>query len=399
MIIFENFIIALQSLRANPLRSVLTLIGIAVGIGAVLYVVALGEITQQRIKERLESLGSNILLIRPGFSHMRGVRTSANVINLKWSDAKEIESTSDVITRAVPTFSGSANAEYRDQTWSTRVTGTTPDYETINNLHPISGRFFTEAELNQRARVCILGATVNENLFKDQSPIGESILINSKQFTVIGLLGVQGEGWSSPDDQIFVPLTTAQERLYGTDYLNGIMAQMRSAKDYDEALFDIENILRRNHRLRAEDDNDFQVRRQDLFLSTIQDTNQEIANFIIIIAFVSLIVGGIGIANVMLVSVTERTREIGIRRAIGARRFHILLQFLVEAMILGVIGGILGIAGGAVFNELYIGAGLLLPLRWIIYSFVICAGIGSTAGLYPAVRAANENVIEALRYE
>jgi putative ABC transport system permease protein len=399
MVILENFLLALQSLRANPLRSILTLVGIAVGIGAVLYVVVLGEITQQRIKERLESLGSNILLIRPGFSHMRGVRTSANVVNLKLSDAQEIQTTSEVITKAVPTFSGSGTAEYKDQTWSTRITGTTPDFETINNEHPISGRFFTEDELERRARVCILGATVHENLFENQSPIGEKIFINSKQFTVIGLLGAQGEGWSSPDDQIFVPLTTAQERLYGVDHLSSIMAQMRSAKDYDEALFDIENILRRNHRLRPEEDNDFQVRRQDLFLSTIQDTNQEIANFIIIIAFVSLIVGGIGIANVMLVSVTERTREIGIRRAIGARRFHILFQFLVEAMILGVIGGILGIVGGMIFNEFYIGSGLILPLKWIAYSFGICAGIGSTAGLYPAVRAANENVIEALRYE
>lgn len=399
MVVIENIILALQSLRANPLRSILTLIGIAVGIGAVLYVVVLGEITQQRVKERLESLGSNVLIIRPGYSRMRGVRTSASVVNLKWDDAKEIETTSEVITKAVPTYSSGGNAEYRDQTWSTRITGTTPNYEWVNNDLPIAGRYFTEDELERRARVCILGATVDEKLFGNQSPIGQSILINSSNFTVIGLLGAKGESWSSPDDQIFIPLTTAQDRLFGGDHLSSIYAQMRSNKDYDEALFDIETILRRNHRLRAQEDNDFQVRRQDLFLSTIQETNQEIANFIIIIAFVSLIVGGIGIANVMLVSVTERTREIGIRRAIGARRFHILTQFLVEAIILGVTGGIIGIVGGMVFNQIYIGGALILPLNWLAYSFLICAGIGCGAGLYPAFRAANENVIEALRYE
>jgi putative ABC transport system permease protein len=399
MIIIENIILALQSLRVNPLRSVLTLIGIAVGIGAVLYVVVLGEITQQRVKERLESLGSNVLIIRPGYSHMRGIRTSASVVNLKWDDAKEIDTTSNVITKAVPTYSGAGNAEYKDQTWSTRITGTTPDYEWVNNDHPIAGRYFTEDELERRARVCILGATVDEKLFGNQSPIGQSILINSSSFTVIGLLGAKGESWSSPDDQIFIPLTTAQDRLYGVDHLSSIYAQMRSAKDYDEALFDIETILRRNHRLRPQDDDDFRVRRQDLFLSTIQETNQEIANFIIIIAFVSLIVGGIGIANVMLVSVTERTREIGIRRAIGARRGHILTQFLVEAVILGVTGGIIGIVGGMIFNQIYIGGKLILPLTWLAYSFIICAGIGCGAGIYPAYRAANENVIEALRYE
>lgn len=399
MVIFENLLLALQSLKANPLRSVLTLVGIAVGIGAVLYVVALGEITQRSINERLESLGSNVLLIRPGFSHMRGVRTSANVVNLEWKDARELASSSDVITVTVPTYSGQGVAQFRDNNWNTRVTGTTPDYEFVNNDHPIEGRFFTQDELDRRTRVCILGATVHEKLFENSPPIGESILINSKNFTVIGLLGAKGESWSNPDDQIFIPLTTAQERVYGVDHLSSILAQIRSAKDNDEALFDIETILRRNHRLRPDEDNDFQVRRQDFFLSTIQDTNKEIADFIIIIALVSLLVGGIGIANVMLVSVTERTREIGVRRAIGAMKFHIMFQFLTEAMILGLLGGVIGVSGGVVFNQLNIGEGFMVPWNWVGLSFLICGGIGVLAGFYPAFRAANENVIDAIRYE
>ncbi len=399
MVLFENLKLALQSLKANPLRSALTLIGIAVGIGAVLYVVELGEQTQKRVNERLKSLGSNVLLIRPGFSRMRGIRTAADMNNLKWHEAEEILEASDVITGVVPTYSGQGMAEFKDQNWTTRVTGTTPEYETMNNDHPIEGRFFNEHELDTRARVCVIGATVHEKLFGSDLPVGESILISSKRFTVVGLLGAKGESWFNPDDQIFVPLTTAQERLFGVDYLSRILAQIRRAEDFDEALFDIENTLRRSHRLAPDKDNDFRVRRQDFFLSTVQETNKEIANFIILIALVSLIVGGIGIANVMLVSVAERTREIGIRRAVGAKKAHIIIQFMVEAVILGVIGGLLGIAGGLGFNYFSIGAGLGLPWAWTAYSFCICAGIGGSAGIYPAYRAANANVIDSLRYE
>ncbi len=399
MILGENILLALQSLRANPLRSFLTLVGIAVGIGAVLYVVVLGQITEKRIKQRLESLGSNVLLIRPGYSRMRGVRTGQSVVNLKWSDAREIASTSEVITETVPTYTAPGVAEYKDQSWNTRITGTVPSYEWVNNDHPIEGHFFTEEETNQRARVCVLGATVHEKLFGNVSPIGEPLTIKSKRYTVVGLLGAKGESWWNPDDQIFIPLTTAQERLFGVDHLSTILAQMRSAQDHDEALFDIETILRRNHRLRADADNDFRVRRQDLYLATVQETTKEIANFVILIALVSLMVGGIGIANVMLVSVTERIREIGVRRAIGAKKIHVLLQFLIEAMVLGLLGGLLGVAAGLVFIRVMTGEVLILPWDWIGYSFVICAGIGVAAGLYPALRAANRNVIEALRYE
>lgn len=399
MIIIENILVALQSLRTNPLRSILTMIGIAVGIAAVLYVVTLGEITKKRINDRLQAMGSNVLTIRPEFSRWRGVSTAANVVNLTIKDAQEIEQTSEVITVTVPEYGAGAVAEYRDKNWNARIVGTTPQRQYVNNDHPIEGRFFTETELMERARVVVLGANVHKQLFGDESPIGETILLNSKHFEVIGLLGAKGEGWGSPDDQVFIPLTTAQERMFGVDHLSTIMAQIRSNKDYDEALFDIETILRRNHRLRADQQNDFEVRRQDLFLSTIQETNKEIANFIIIIALVSLVVGGIGIANIMLVSVTERTREIGVRRAIGAKKIHIILQFLTEAVMLGLLGGVLGILGGAIFNRINIGEQLIFPWLWIVNSFFICAGIGVFAGLYPAIRAANANVIEALRYE
>ncbi|MFH1699728.1 MAG: ABC transporter permease [Candidatus Zixiibacteriota bacterium] len=399
MILLENMKVAFQSLRANPLRSILTLIGIAVGIAAVLYVVVLGEITKKRINERLESLGSNVLMIRPGFSHMHGVRTSASVVNLTWNDAREIQNSSKIITTAVPTYSASAMAEYRDKNYNTRVTGTTPEYAAVNNSSPIEGRFFSEIEMRERSQVCILGATVQTELFGEDAALGKTILIKSKRFEVIGLLEAKGEGWSNPDDQVFIPLTTAQERLYGVDHLSNILAQITSADDNDEALFDIEHILRRNHRLRPDQDNDFRVRRQDFFLSTIQDTNEELARFIILIALISLGVGGIGIANVMLVSVTERTREIGIRRAVGANRRMILIQFVTESIALGVVGGIIGIVAGMAINKFIIGAELILPWYWILYSVLICIGIGVVSGLYPAIRAAQVEVIGALYHE
>jgi len=371
----------------------------AVGIGAVLYVVTLGEITQKRIKTRLESMGSNVLRIRPGASRRHGVRTNANVVNLKQSDADEILNSSEVIITIAPIYSSRTGLEYKDKNTNTTVNGVTPEHLSVNNNSIISGRNIDLEEVRQRSRVCVLGATTHQELFGEISPIGESILINSKRFEVIGLLAAKGESWGSPDEQVFVPLTTAQERLFGTDNLTEILAQMDKASNFDESLFDVETILRRNHRLRPDQDNDFSVRRQDFYLSAIQDTTKEIADFIILIALISLIVGGIGIANVMLVAVTERIREIGVRRAIGAKKFAIVLQFLTEAVALGVFGGLIGISGGMIFNYFNLGNNLIFPWPWVFYSFFICGGIGVVAGLYPAIRAANANVIDALRYE
>ena len=399
MIVVENIIIALNSLKSNPLRSILTLIGMAVGIAAVLYVVTLGEITQRSIKTRLESMGSNVLRIRPGASRRHGVRTNANVVNLKQNDADEILINSEVIVTIAPIYSSRTGVEFMDKNTNSTVNGVTPQHLSVNNNSVISGRFFDLEEIRQRSRVCVLGATTHQELFGDASPLGESILINAKRFEVIGLLAAKGESWGSPDEQVFVPLTTAQERLFGTDNLTEILAQMGKASDFDEALFDVETILRRNHRLRSDQENDFSVRRQDFFLSTIQDTTKEIADFIILIALISLIVGGIGIANMMLVAVTERIREIGVRRAIGAKKYAIVLQFLTEAVALGILGGFIGVSGGMIFNYFNLGNNLIFPWSWILYSFFICAGIGVAAGLYPAIRAANANVIDALRYE
>jgi putative ABC transport system permease protein len=344
-------------------------------------------------------MGTNVLLVRPGYSRMHGVRTAENVVTLKWHEARQLEEESEVIDLAVPTYSGQGNAEFRDRNWQTRVTGTTDSYFEINNETLAIGRAFSTQEITQRARVAVLGDTVWQELFDREDPTGAKILVNSQRFTVIGALAAKGESWSNPDDQIFVSLTAAQERLFGVDYLSSMLVQMRGADDFDEALFDIETILRRSHRLREDQDNDFRVRRQDFFLSTIQDTNRDIANFIVIIALVSLLVGGLGIANVMLVSVTERTREIGIRRSLGANRLHILIQFLTESVVLGLVGGLLGVLASSAFTRFTVGGDLTPAWDWVGYSFAICAGIGTIAGLYPALQAMYKNVLEALRYE
>jgi len=370
-----------------------------VGIGAVLHVVVLGKMTQQRIDKRLQQMGANVLLIRPGVSSRHGVRTAESTVNLKWTEASELLEQSVVLTHVVPNYSGSGSLVYANKNWSTRITGTTLDYQFVNNDFPAEGRFFNQDEMDQRRRVCVIGSTVHKELFGERSPIGETIFIKSKRFTVIGLLKAKGESWTNPDNQVFVPLTTAQERLFGVNHLSSILAKMRSAEDFEEALFDIETVLRRSHRLSEDKKNDFRVRRQDFFLQAVQETNQDLADFIMVIALVSLVVGGIGIANVMLISVTERVREIGIRRAIGAKKRAILTQFLTESVILGILGGLLGIIGGMAFNYFYIGEDAPILWDWISYSFVICAGIGVVAGLYPAVRAANRNVIDSLRYE
>ncbi len=399
MALLENIGQATQSLVSNPLRSILTLIGIAVGISAVLYVVILGELTQRRINERMESLGVNVLSIRPGASYMHGVHTGGSVVNLSWDDAREIDSVSTVVTATVPIYSSNGMTKYRDKNWSTRITGTTPDYSQVDNSKPVVGRFFNEIEMRERAQVCVLGATVKDELFAEESALDKTISVKFKRFKVIGVLESKGESWFNPDNQIFIPLTTAQERMAGKDYLSSILAQLSASDDYEEALFDIESTLRRNHRLRDDQANDFRVRRQDFYLSTIQDTNKELAEFIILIALISLVVGGIGIANMMLVSVTERTREIGIRRAVGANRLMIMIQFLVEAITLGFAGGLIGVAGGMAINVIVVGDDMIMPWFWMFNSVLICMAIGIIAGMYPAFRAANVDVIEALHHE
>ena len=397
--IWTDVPVALGSLRANPLRASLTLLGIAVGIAAVIYVVMLGEVAQARIRASLDALGANVLIVRPGSASSRGVRQTNDRESLTWQDARDIQATSAVISAVVPEFGGNGQAEYEALNHPTRITGTLPTYATVNKHPAVVGRWFDDDDVARIAQVAVLGSEVVQQLFGDGDAVGRTILLNDVRFEVVGVLETKGAGWSNPDDQIMVPLTTAQRRLFGADHVTQVYAQVKSEDAVQEAFFDIETVLRRNHRLRSDEPNDFRIRKQDVFLSTTQETNREVARLILMIALVSLVVGGIGIANVMLITVVERTREIGVRRAIGARRQDILTQFLVESATLGLLGGALGVAAGVALQKAALPSIADLPLAWIGWSFLICAGVGIASGLYPAVKASRLDVIEAIRHE
>jgi putative ABC transport system permease protein len=392
--------VAVDSLRHNVLRSVLTLLGIAVGITAVLYVVMLGDVAQARIRAQLESLGANVLLVFPGGAHMHGgVSAGVSWQNLTEKDGRDILARSKVIAAVVPEYSGNAQVQFQDLNQNTRITGTLPDYEQVNKYITAEGRWFTEEEAMRGQRLAVLGSDVVKELFPNGGAVGSTITIKDLRFTVVGTLPPKGSGFRNPDEQVFVPLATAQQRLFGADYVSMLWAQVKNPGAIQEAFFDIESTLRSNHRLRDDQPNDFGIRKQDTFLAAMRDTNQEVARLILFIAFVSLVVGGIGIANVMLVTIVERTREIGVRRAIGAKRGDILRQFLIESAVLGILGGVIGVAGGALAGRFTLPQLAAFPYQWVGYSFLICAGVGIVAGLYPALKAAHIDVIDAIRYE
>jgi ABC-type antimicrobial peptide transport system permease subunit len=324
-------------------------------------------------------------------------------VRLKLQDAEAIREQSVYVDAVVPELSRQAQVKYENRNWGTRIIGTVPEYESVRSFRAVRGRFFTQSEERGVAKVCLLGATVAENLFPTGDPIGAHIRIAGQTFTVIGLLESKGQsGWQNPDDQIIVPLSTAQRRLFGVDYLSQITVRARGDREMDRAFLDIERILRREHRLRPEWDNDFTIRNQADIIQTFQETQETFTLLLAGIAAVSLIVGGIGIMNIMLISVTERTREIGIRKAVGARKRDILLQFLIESVVLSVAGGIIGIGVGIAASVVISKQGDWNPIispESIALSFAFASLVGIFFGLYPAWKAAMSDTIDSLRYE
>ena len=401
----ESFLNALSALVANKLRALLTMLGIIIGVAAVITMIAIGEGAQKAVIERIQSMGTNLLFISPGAARTGGMTVVqfGTSVRMKNSDGEAIQGKSAAVDAIVPELNRNAQVKYENRNWNTRIIGTTPEYEEVRNFKAEYGRFFNYAEERGVATVCVIGQNIVENLFPTSDPIGKRIRINGVNFEVIGVLESKGQsGWMNPDDQIIVPLSTAQRRLFGVDYLSQMTAKIVSDKRMDEAFYDIERILRREHKLREDQDNDFTIRNQADIIATFQETQETFTFLLAGIAAVSLLVGGIGIMNIMIVSVTERTREIGVRKAIGARRSDIMWQFLIESVVMSVTGGLIGIGMGMLAAYLITTYGNLSPIisvNSIVISFIFASFVGIFFGIYPAWKAAMSNVIDALRYE
>ena len=404
MLYFEIMRVAINSLRSNPMRSMLTMLGVIIGVAAVITMVALGTGAQAAVEAQLSSLGADILTVSQGFGRgASGARGRSERLSV--DDAIAIQAKGRTITDVVPVSQSDAQVEYGNVNLNTRVIGTWANWAEVNRWEIGQGRFMTKAEADGRRRVAVLGSALSELLFRPSiDPVGSQIRIRGIQFEVIGVFEEKGSGndFRNPDEQVWIPLSTSQWRVFGTNRINNIQVQIANENLMTAAMAEIESVIRREHRLRPDVDSDFRISSQTQFLEVIQESRQTFTMLLAGIAAVSLVVGGIGIMNIMLVSVTERTREIGIRKAIGATRASIQLQFLIEAVVLSCLGGALGIALAWVASEQLarnFGWTMVIPANAVVMSFGFSAMIGIVFGFYPAVRASRLDPIEALRYE
>ena len=408
MLIGEIISVALGALRANKLRSLLTMLGIVIGVGAVIAVVALGSGAQQAVKDRIAALGTTLLTVNPGQQRGGGggVAIAGGQQRLVIDDAKAVDERAMNLLAVQPEMRSQQQVVYGNKNASTQIIGTTPNYLEVRKYTLKAGRMFAAADDEGRQRVAVLGSAVVDNLgiTTPEALIGETVRIRGSQFQVIGVLASKGQAnaFQNPDDQVLVPIQTARFRVNGSDRLQSISALAESEEKIPDAMAEIQRVLRRQHKIRQGAPDDFQIRNQSDILTTTQETTQVMTYLLTGIAAVSLLVGGIGIMNIMLVSVTERTREIGIRKALGATRFNILLQFLIEAVVLCCLGGIIGIglgAGGATVMSKVAGFSTQISTSAIVMAFAFSAFVGVAFGVWPARRAATLDPIVALRYE
>ncbi|MBK03233.1 MAG: multidrug ABC transporter substrate-binding protein [Deltaproteobacteria bacterium] len=394
--------IAFQSLRANKMRSLLTMLGIIIGVAAVIAMVSVGDGAKAQVSKRIHSLGSNLLIVRPGTRRSRFVR-SGSVTTLSDKDADAIKRMIPDIRYISPEVSKSMQLKYFNRNASTNVLGATSTYPAVNNFQLDQGRFFDINDVHANRKVVVLGATVVKALFPGQNPLGEDVKIGGINFQVIGTLKAKGQsGYRDPDDQVVIPLHIAQRRLFGIRYLRSITIQVAAASKMDAVQWDVTRLLRKRHRIQPGAQPDFNIRNQKEILETMSAVTGTFTMLLASIAAISMLVGGIGIMNIMLVSVTERTREIGVRKAVGATYKDILLQFLVESVVLSVLGGLIGVILGMSASWLISKMGswqTVLSLQAIGLSFLFAILVGVFFGIYPARRAAMLNPIEALRYE
>jgi putative ABC transport system permease protein len=404
MLLGETVSVALQSIRANLLRSVLTMLGIIIGVGAVITMVALGSGAQKAVQDRIAALGANVFTVFAGQARQGGVRITDRTI-LSTDDYEALRRDARLLKAVVPEMQQSLQIKYGNQNSNVNVVGTTSNYTDVRNYTIPYGRMFTPGEDEARQRYAVLGASVPRMLGGNPAGmIHQTLFIRGIPFEVIGVLSEKGSagGFGNPDEQILIPLQTARYRVFGSNRVRSFAVEVADSVPIEQGMVDLERVLRREHKIRPGGENDFTIRNQQDVLATQQQATQVFTTLLASIAAVSLVVGGIGIMNIMLVSVTERTREIGVRKALGATRLNILMQFLIEALTLCLLGGVLGILLG-------IGTAILLSkvMQWntlispmaVGIAFLFSAAVGLFFGIWPARRASRLDPIVALRYE
>lgn len=400
----ESFLMAWASLIANKLRSLLTMLGIIIGVAAVIALVSIGNGVKQDIEDSISSLGSNLLVVMPGAPRTPGVRPSqGSMKSLKISDYEAIAKLEGV-KAASPMTNGSYVVIYQNKNWTTSVAGVNANFQDVNNWTMTSGRFFSDKNVQNRERVAVVGQTVVKNLFADEDPVGKEIRVKNIPFRVIGVLKSKGNGTmgNDQDDTVLIPYTTSMERVEGIDYLRMVYVVAKDDEGIDRLQADIENLLRVRHSIKDPNLDDFNIQNMKSIMETVAQTTGTFTLFLGAVAAISLVVGGIGIMNIMLVSVTERTREIGVRKALGATYSVIVTQFLIEAVVISLMGGFIGIAFGIGASKLIgmaSGMSTVVSIPTIIMSFGFSMAIGLIFGIYPARKAAKLNPIDALHYE
>ena len=409
MNVFELVIVAWQSIIANRLRSSLTVLGIVIGISAVIALLAIGQGAKEDTQKQIQALGTNIVFVRAGAAATGHVSLGmGSASTLTWQDAKAIKETCPAVDSVAPGIMSQQQVQYKGQNTNTTITATTPDYPEVRNFFAEEGRFVTSEDLDQNRCICVLGRTVVENLFNDINPVGKAVLIKGELFNVVGVMEHKGvTQFMDMDDQIFIPLTTGFHRLTGIKSVAGrsvnwIVVRANSDEDVLPAQFQITNLLRQRHRIKPPFGDDFILRTQKEFLQTAESVTEIFTMLLGSTAGISLLVGGIGVMNIMLVSVTERTREIGIRKALGARQQDILWQFVIEATVLTLAGGVagimLGVGGSFAISYFAKWTTVVTPIS-VVLSFAVSIIVGLFFGIYPASRASKLDPVAALRSE